>query len=66
GDSYGSGFLGAIMKEKSIEEAMNWGNANATSVVQYIGAREGLLTEETLLQMIEENSAVRPKVFSQL
>ncbi len=60
GDSFGSGFLSAIIKGKDIPEAMLWGVANATSVVQYIGAREGLLTEEAAVKMIEENPDVRP------
>lgn len=63
GDSYGSGFLAATIKGKSIEEAMLWGNANSTSVVQYIGAREGLLTEEAVLHMISEQSKIVPEVF---
>jgi len=64
GDSYGSGFLSAIIKGRSLVDAMNWGNANSTSVVRYIGAREGLLTEEAVLKMIEENPGVRPREFT--
>lgn len=64
GDSFGSAFLSALIKGKSIPEAMQWGNANATSVVQYIGAREGLLTEDALHKMIEENSSVESKVYN--
>lgn len=63
GDSFGSGFLSAIVCGKSIEEAMLWGNANATSVVQHIGAREGLLTREALMAMIAEQPSIRPKKF---
>jgi sugar/nucleoside kinase (ribokinase family) len=55
GDGYGSGFLGAIIKGKKVLEAMAWGNANSTSVVQYIGAREGLLTEEAIGKQVEDN-----------
>lgn len=62
GDSYGSAFLSAIIKGKDIPGAMLWGNANSTSVVQYIGAREGLLTEETVYKMIEENPTVKAVV----
>ncbi len=64
GDSFGSGFLGAIVKGKDVPTAMQWGNANSTSVVQYIGAREGLLTPEAVEKMIAENSQVKPKIFS--
>lgn len=66
GDAFGSGFLSALIKGKTIPEAMMWGNANSTSVVQYIGAREGLLTEEGLLKMIEENSSKEVKEFAKL
>ncbi|MEK7556352.1 MAG: carbohydrate kinase family protein [Patescibacteria group bacterium] len=58
GDAYGSGFLSAIVKGHDIPTAMAWGNANSTSVVAYIGAREGLLTEEGVLKMIAENKHV--------
>jgi ribokinase len=66
GDAYGSGFLSALVHGKSITEAMLWGNGNSTSVVQYVGAREGLLTEDAMQKMIEENKAITPKVFSEI
>ena len=64
GDAFGSGFLAAIIKSKPVAEAMLWGNANSTSVVQYIGAREGLLEEPAILHMIEEQAAIKPKLFT--
>lgn len=64
GDAYASGFLAAIIKGKSTTEAMQWGNANSTSVLQYIGAREGLLTEDAVLHMIEEQAAIKPKPYT--
>lgn len=64
GDSFGAGFLSAFIKGKEIPEAMAWGNANSTSVVQYTGAREGLLTEDALLKMIEENSKIKAKEYN--
>jgi len=63
GDSYGSGFMGAILAGKSIEEAMLWGNANSTSVVQAIGAREGLLTVEQIEASIAEQSSIQPEKY---
>jgi sugar/nucleoside kinase (ribokinase family) len=63
GDSYGSGFMSAIIKGKSIPQAMLWGNANSTSVVLHIGAREGLLKEDALLDLIQENSDIVPENF---
>lgn len=58
GDAYGSGFLSAIINGRDLATAMAWGNANSTSVVAYIGAREGLLTQEALEKMIEENKNI--------
>lgn len=66
GDAYGSGFLSALVKGKPITEAMLWGNGNSTSVVQYIGAREGLLTEDSMEKMIEENKSIKPKIIAEL
>lgn len=44
GDSFGSGFVaGYIENEGNIEYAIQLGTANATSVVQYFGAKQGLL-----------------------
>lgn len=48
GDAYASGFLGAYITGKSIEEAMRWGAKNASSVIQKVGAKEGLLTRDKL------------------
>lgn len=63
GDSYGSAFLAATIKGHDIPTAMAWGNANSTSVVAYIGAREGLLREEEVRKMIEENKSVVAKPY---
>lgn len=43
GDAFGSGFVSEIISGGSIEEAIALGTANATSVVQQIGAKNGLL-----------------------
>ncbi len=45
GDAFGSGCLAAIIKGKSLEEALLWGTANSTSVIGYVGSQKGLLTE---------------------
>jgi len=64
GDAYGSGFISAVVKGKELSEAMLWGNANSTSVVNFIGAREGLLKEDALPALIEENSDITPEEFA--
>lgn len=43
GDAFTSGSLAAIIKGKSLPEAMKWGVKNAESVIQKAGAVEGLL-----------------------
>ncbi|MDP2585571.1 MAG: carbohydrate kinase family protein [Candidatus Levybacteria bacterium] len=43
GDAYSSGFLGAILHGKRIEEAMSWGAKNSASVIGKVGAQDGLL-----------------------
>lgn len=66
GDAFGSGFMGAIVQGKNIPEALLWGNANATSVVQFIGAREGLLSGEKIARLIAANPGVKPTEFAKL
>lgn len=63
GDAYGSGFLSAIIKGHDIPTAMAWGDANSTSVVRYVGAREGLLTEDAVSKMIAENPTIKAEVW---
>jgi len=43
GDAYGSGFLAGLMQRNDIEYAIQLATANATSCVQKIGAKNGLL-----------------------
>lgn len=66
GDAYGSGFLAAVVQGKSIPEAMQWGGANAASVVQYIGAREGLLERSAIAHMMKEHADITPRIFESL
>ncbi|MBI1984685.1 MAG: carbohydrate kinase family protein [Candidatus Wildermuthbacteria bacterium] len=55
GDAYSTGFISAIAKGKDVKEAMKWGAANAASVIQKIGAREGLLHEKEMQKFLDEN-----------
>ncbi len=50
GDAFGSGFTAGLMKEgyfneKSIKYAIRLGLANATSVIEYVGAKRGILSK---------------------
>jgi ribokinase len=53
GDSYAAGFVAATIHGLSIEEAMSWGTANATSVVGKIGAEAGLLTKDEMEEKVK-------------
>lgn len=51
GDAFGSGFVSAIAQGKSLAEAVTLGSANATSVVQHYGAKQGILTTQKIKPM---------------
>ena len=53
GDSYASGFLGAVMSGKDTQTAMQWGTHNAGAVLEHIGAQTNLLTKDELEKRIE-------------
>ncbi len=48
GDAFASTFTAALMKGKSIEDALRWGPINSMNVVQHVGAQEGLLSQAEL------------------
>lgn len=49
GDAFGSGFLSYYAKGKSLKDSIVFASANSTSVVQKIGAKEGILYSNTVL-----------------
>ena len=48
GDAFASTFVGALMLGKAPLEALIWAPINPMSVVQYVGAQEGLLNQENI------------------
>lgn len=52
GDAFSSGFMSALIYGLPVMEAPRWAPINAMNVVQYIGAREGLLTKQKLLGLL--------------
>ena len=48
GDSFSSTFTSALILGHDIPTALSWGPVNSMSVVQYIGAQKGLLTQEKI------------------
>jgi sugar/nucleoside kinase (ribokinase family) len=54
GDAFSSTFTSALAKGFDVPTALRWGPINSMSVVQHIGAQEGLLTEDELLEYLEK------------
>lgn len=46
GDAFGSGFVAGLMQGNDITLALRLASANATAVVEHIGAQEGILTKK--------------------
>jgi ribokinase len=53
GDSFAATFLGVIIKKKDPKLALRMATLNAQSVVQYIGAKKGLLTWSELRKRLK-------------
>jgi len=53
GDSFGSGCIAALIKGKSLGEALLWGTVNSASVIGYAGAQRGLLKEDEIGKWLE-------------
>lgn len=54
GDAFSSTFVAALGLGIPPEEAIRWAPINSMSVVQYVGAREGLLTREKLEEYLRQ------------
>jgi sugar/nucleoside kinase (ribokinase family) len=57
GDAFSSTFVAALALGKTPLEALTWAPINSASVVQYIGAQEGLLTREKLEEWLRKAPA---------
>lgn len=64
GDSFGSGCLSAIIKGKTLDEALLWGVCNSASVIGYTGAQKGLLKEDEIESWLERAKSSGVKVES--
>jgi ribokinase len=62
GDSFGSGVLAALIKGKSLDEALVWGTVNSASVVGFVGAQKGLLKESEMQEWGERAKSAEVKV----
>jgi ribokinase len=54
GDAFTSTFVAALAKGADIQDALLWAPINSMSVVQYVGAQQGLLTEKQLEKFLRE------------
>jgi len=57
GDAFSSTFVVAMCLGFSVQDALRWAPINSMSVVQYVGAREGLLTRYALEKYLSEAPA---------
>ncbi len=61
GDSFASTYVASLITGKNPLEALEWAPVNPMSVVQYVGAQEGLLKREQLEKLLSEKpSHYRP------
>lgn len=61
GDAYASGVLAGLFYGKDLSEAMRWGAANSASTIEEIGAQNGLLTYDMMLERLKENNKIAAK-----
>lgn len=61
GDAYATGVLAGLFHGKDLPEAMRWGAANGTSVVNYIGPQAGLLTYNQMQEKLKEHVKIIAK-----
>lgn len=60
GDAYSTGFISALAYGRDVGEAMRWGAMNGASVIQKIGARQGLLRKDAMEQLLKKNVRFQP------
>lgn len=65
GDAFSATVSVALAKGLTLHEALQWGPINSMSVVQYVGAREGLLTEKDLKKYLAKKpDSYKPRLIS--
>lgn len=61
GDAYATGFIAAKLKGFSIEDAMGWGTANASGVIQKFGGQTGLSTTTQIKTILKKYRHITPQ-----
>lgn len=59
GDSFATGFLGALMHGEPHREALKWGSVNAASVVGEIGPTKGLLSHTEIKKRLRARGSYK-------
>ena len=54
GDSFSTGTIAALIHGKTLKDALQWGTANAASVIEHVGPQTGLLTKQQILTRIKK------------
>lgn len=54
GDAFASTITACLAKGMTLEEALKWAPINSMSVVQYVGAQKGLLTEDKINEFLQK------------
>ncbi len=62
GDAFGSGCLSALIKGKTLDEALLWGTINSASVIGYVGSQKGLLHDSEIQIWLERCKSSNIKV----
>jgi ribokinase len=61
GDSFSSAFAAALASGTSLGEAMLWGQAQASSVIQKVGPQAGLLHRKQLQHILDTHPDLKPE-----
>lgn len=61
GDAFASGCLAALHLGHPLPVVLQWGTANASGVIQKVGAQHGLLTRKGITKTIQRYAHITPK-----
>jgi len=54
GDAFASAFLGGLLKDLTLRDCLKWGVVNSASVIEKVGAQEGLLSAAVIARRAKE------------
>lgn len=62
GDAFATAVLAGLFYGKELKEALRWGAANGSSVIEEVGPHNGQLTYEKMQKKLKENSKITTKI----